>query len=608
MKIKSVTIEGLHNVDYKKVDLGDITYLHGLNGAGKSTILQAIQLGLLGYIPGTNKTKEAIFQHCNGNKLSVKLEFVGDGKVEIERTWMKNRGAILSLVNTTPDDYDPDWFAGDVELPIFNFSEFIGLTPNKLKDWFLNFLPSSETHTDWKTVLKEDLKGIKMDARVQKFVEDYTEEILAMNASGLDEIRKANEFFKSALSFKKKELERVEGTIQSLIHYDDIDALEDEDEIRNKILVLEQKRDAIKHVKQTMQNNSRINAQLADYQNLAADSYLEDDGYKKLIEEHDKLVTTPVIVVDRSEDLKALTDESITIKAENSMMSKIVSSNGICPFTSTKCDSVSKLVEEYKEKIQKNNLRYDEISKQISEINAKKQEENESKLQLRSKLIELKSQMDGIRSRYAQRDLLKSQLVEVDDLGLDLDEDCDSKIQELKDLWVKISANKKYDEMIDVLTKDKFEIETDILIYKSWINLTGVNGLQNQVGESNPFDDLAEKMNKYLNPIFGDNSSAYFNLETKSNSFSFGLLRENEYTPYNLLSSGEKCMFALSMMIGLMEFSDAPVRLVMIDDMFDHLDDEKFIKLFDILGKESDIQLLFAGVKPIDRDCVVEVN
>ena len=51
MRIKSVHIQGMHNVEDKTYQLSNATYFYGENGAGKSTVLQAIQLALLGYIP-----------------------------------------------------------------------------------------------------------------------------------------------------------------------------------------------------------------------------------------------------------------------------------------------------------------------------------------------------------------------------------------------------------------------------------------------------------------------------------------------------------------------------------------------------------------------------
>ena len=61
MEVKSVTIEGMHNATRKHYDLGSLSYLYGKNGSGKTTVMQAVQLALLGYIPGTNKRTSDIF-------------------------------------------------------------------------------------------------------------------------------------------------------------------------------------------------------------------------------------------------------------------------------------------------------------------------------------------------------------------------------------------------------------------------------------------------------------------------------------------------------------------------------------------------------------------
>ena len=166
MKIKTITIEGMHNVVRKTYTLDNLTYFYGKNGVGKSTILQAIQLAILGYIPGTAKKNDAIFKHCNCNKLVVTAILDDDGLTrEIRRSWKKTDNAISASVEVFPDDFDVDELAGDLELPIFNFNEFTGMTANKLKDWFIQFLPGMNDTIEWESVFKgygseEDIKAI----------------------------------------------------------------------------------------------------------------------------------------------------------------------------------------------------------------------------------------------------------------------------------------------------------------------------------------------------------------------------------------------------------------------------------------------------------------
>lgn len=609
MKIKSVTIEGMHNVVHKHVDFGDIVYLQGLNGAGKSTILQAIQLGLLGYIPGTNKNKESIFQHSNGDRMEVILNLVGDQSITIHRAWFRNRSSIMSTVSVTPDGYNIDGIVDDVELPIYNFNEFVSLTPNKLKDWFLNFLPSVESKTDWQSELKQSLKDSMIILPNQSIIQDAVQDIEDMNLSGSDEIRKANEYFKSALSFKKKELERVQNTIQSLIHYDDVEDTEDSSDISRKIKDLRNRQQLEKQIESDILQNNKILAQLSAYSDLSADSYHDDVQYRQL--ESDRVYLSSVLSQPSAyskfeEESRELNSELVTLRADNKMMSQVINSRSICPFTSESCESIAAKVDEYQKRTIENNNKIQSISERLSVINKERHEIEFKRSQTQNQLDEIRKKMNLIQTRYSNRDFLKDQVHDVEDTRTF--EDFDSKIEALNDKLVKLESNKRYSEMIDSLSKTKYSVDQEILAYKAWINLTGVNGLQNRLGDCNPFDSFAESMNAYLKPVFGDSAEARFNLDSKANSFSFGICRDNTYTPYNLLSSGEKCMFTLSMMINLVQISKSQVKLVMVDDMFDHLDDEKFVKLFDVLKEESDTQLIFAGVKPIDRDFVIEVK
>ena len=66
-------------------------------------------------------------------------------------------------------------------------------------------------------------------------------------------------------------------------------------------------------------------------------------------------------------------------------------------------------------------------------------------------------------------------------------------------------------------------------------------------------------------------------------------------------------MYTLALMMGLVESSDSKLKLVMVDDLMDHLDDSNIQNLFDSLAKVPDIQMIFAGVKSVSGSFVVEV-
>ena len=625
-KIKQITIEGMHNVLRKTYNFKDLTYLFGTNGAGKSTVMQAIQLALLGYIPGTNKTKTEIFRHANGHSMAVSLTIDCEGsEVKIQRVWSGTKSNVVSTVEIIPEGYNVEKLIEDLELPIFNFNEFIDMTANKLKDWFIEFLPSSETHIDWNIALREDLIVAGLANIDEDLVKSCAKDISGFNLKGTDEIRKANEYFKSTLSFKKKELERLQSTIQSLIFYDDIDSDVDESEVRTAIAEYQKKNrerdlraDAVRRYKFMKQ-------QLDEYSDCTAVSaeedtrYVESKGVVDGIAAKTESINTEIgkVTVARSElntKLGAIRESIAALKAKNDLMKGIIDSKGICPFTSQGCTSIKEMIAEYKKEVESNNNQIEKyksdgmkLKTKIEATQTRFDSLNQDLRNIRLEESEANRTMQYVVFRYEKYNQLKASIGEPPVAEFE-DTDYDSLIREAQDLLVKIEANKRYNELVDTLTSDKFKLEQEIIAYNSWIKLTGVNGLQNDDSATKPFLDLANHMNKYIQTVFGEDVTAKFNLEAKANSFSFGVERNGTYIPFNLLSSGEKCLYTLSMMISLVASSNSPLKIVMIDDLLDHLDDINVTKLFESLQKVKDIQMIFAGVKNVNGDFVVEVK
>ena len=175
MKISSITIKGMHKIKEKTYTFNDLNYLFGSNGAGKSTVLQAIQLAILGYIPGTEKNKTAIFNHSNGKSMEVTIMF--DDGSGIERSWEMDK-TLTASVRCIGEIEEPDDIMQNLDLPIYDFSEFMNLSANKLKDWFVNFLPTDAYTVDWSTELYAAVKhlGVKPED-VDLIAKNVTENI-----------------------------------------------------------------------------------------------------------------------------------------------------------------------------------------------------------------------------------------------------------------------------------------------------------------------------------------------------------------------------------------------------------------------------------------------
>lgn len=91
MRIASLTAHNIKCPSFSH-DIGAVTVLVGDNASGKSARLEAIRLGLLGFVPGLPKTNAGIFSLSCGSTMSVSLRLT-DGTI-IERTYTQKGDSI----------------------------------------------------------------------------------------------------------------------------------------------------------------------------------------------------------------------------------------------------------------------------------------------------------------------------------------------------------------------------------------------------------------------------------------------------------------------------------------------------------------------------------
>lgn len=602
MRLKSIDIRGMNKVVQHTYTFdNDVVYLNGKNGAGKSTVLNAIQLALLGYIPGIAKKNDLIMKHANGPFLSVTATLDDDGKLmQVSRVYTANKKGINCSVSTIPDNLDIADILGDLELPVFNFNEFVGMSANKLKDWFISFLPSNQVDINWDKELKESLQDIHLTE--SKFYDETLQYINNISGDGVDQVRAANAYLKQLLSFKKSEMERMTNSIQSLIFYDDYrDDMTIEDiEAQKKAYQLDYT-EAIT-LQKSYEACSKVLEQLATYKDLN-DSLEQDDRYKKALENKTQLAS-------KLNDLNTkLINNSIHKNDAQSKLHSLVSvtsGNGVCPYTNSVCDSIKASVEEWKAQMV-------ELQKEIDNYNQYEKSLHTQIQNTRNESSKYQMEITSLENQYKTRDNLKSMVnpaltsINIQEV-LDKIQFDEKTISELSDKLVKAKANQQYNSLVDTFTAQKFGIQQSIEALKVWIRLTGENGLQTQF-MGDPFSDLSDNLSVYISAMFDEpNLKAHFNLSTKVNSFSFGIDRNGSYIPFDMLSSGEKCMYTLALLTCLTDTSNAQLKLIMIDDLFDHLDDENIENVFKGIQSISGVQYIFAGVKPCKAASKVTVN
>lgn len=594
MKLKSITIQGMHKISGTKTyDMKDFTYLFGKNGSGKSTVMQAIQLAVLGYIPGTDKNKTAIFGHANGNEMSVTATF--NNGMSINRSWVKS-GANITADARWTNGADPEKILADTELPIFDFSEFIGLSANKLKDWFVNFFPNNNYSVDWNTELSDAVSKLSADSNV---ISDIATHITEDYGTDINSVRKFNEECKTIISSKKGELTRVQSTIQSLIHYDDCDPTLDENTLKSDIYAAEIVVDNLKAKLTKYEQYEKAKATIADVEPII-NNYTDINDNPKYTKVCTNISNMQKSISIVNNNIARLQDGSAVLRSNIHANQKIIDNQGVCPITQKKCSEIQTMIDSLLADVESDTKTLNSYSEQNKTMHIQLQNfQDELAVYMREK-----ANMEGAYQKYQA-------VVGIYDKSFDgISKDSilqelntkNTELAALREKLVQVQANAKYEALMETLTADKIRIELDLELYKAWEKLTSINGLQTKL-MNQPFADFSTKMTKYIQKFYDrEDISAGFCLVEKANSFSFGLIRDGKYIPYDLLSSGEKCMYMLSLILTINDESKSEFKLVLVDDLLDHLDAENIYNTFITLYNSTSSQIIVAGVQPYNYE------
>lgn len=623
MKIESITIEGMHKLNKPTTyTFEDMNYIFGTNGAGKSTILQAIQLALLGYIPGTNKKIGDIFNHSCGRKMEITLNL--SGGISIKKCWEKNAKSISYTEDITPEGTKISEIIGNAELPILDFGAFIGLSSNMLKAWFINFLPKTDSKFDWGAELTQAAINADVIELDPEFKESIIEKLSEIKAAGVDAVIEANQIIKDMLSVEQQKLAMLDGGIQSLIYYDDAVVSDYTSEIANINQQLSHISDlrtkAIEDKSKIETYNSLKSKQ--EETKLSAETLEEDEEYISACQLLSKCEETIEILCGHikalSNQYETLKDKCILIDTQIANYQTTLFGNGVCPYSKELCPTI--------------NDSLSDIQKMVDDLTAQRMTTKDNMLEVVRKKeafeTDVKStelQKTSYENQIRQLTLLYTQNAEIEQklsmiVPIGTVEDKIAEIaeydQQAEALRTKLShcvANQKYDETIDKFTNEKLVIQNHVDLLGIWKKYTDANNLQTKVAVE-PFMELEANVDKYLTNLFHEDVRFRVKLSTKANSFSFGIARDDGYTPheiyipYDLLSSGEKTLVAFSIMLYIASANTGKLKLVMVDDMLDHLDGENVYTLFDRLSEIEDLQLIedlqiiTAGVKEVENN------
>ena len=593
MKIDSIEIHGIHNIEDIKLGLEQIVYITGTNGSGKSTILQSIQWAILGYIPGTPKRKSDIFQHASGPSMEAKVVFSDESYI---RRQLIQVGSQIEEVVDTSEGLDPATLVEELELPIWNFGEFTNMTANKLKDWFIQHLPNPSIDLDWKKALEdacpETIKDMHSDIVEQAIQKLFTAKGISEGevSTSIEDIQAVNAFCKEQLKYEKENLDMLSSTVKTMVQVDPPDIQMSEDEISAKISeLLKQQQDVMQYAVIESQNQT--------IQSTIDELAEELTGADKLIATHTDSIEKKQQELKQCEDAMTTNSQLITsLDLKIREASTILSSKGICPYTQKKCAEISAAVKDQQESI-------DKYTDQITTLKTSQTALHLTQTQLKQEIMELQVSINDITEKQNRYTQLQGQIISQSKLDLPSADEITAEIDRYQQLKSQITAYKYYENEIYTFTSKKVELAAMIDMWKAWAKYTDVNNLQEELlSQKSPFEELISYMNKkYIQIIFGEDAKILFqSVQDKANSFSFGIQRGSIYVPYDRLSSGEKCVFAVALLTALLESSSIPLKTILLDDIFDHLDLGRLEAISKIIS-QTNLQLIIASVVPIPK-------
>ena len=602
MKLKSIEIDGMHNASGKKYDLSDVNYFYGKNGAGKSTILQAIQLAVLGYVPGNKKQNAAIMKHGKGKMMSVSAVFDDSGKsVSVERSYMKKGNTVQSSLDTNPEEYPVDSILGDIELPVCNFNEFLSMSSNAQKAWFLKMIPSSESKFNWTDEFKKSARPILEEDKLNEFIEEFSLKDCPTTIHGCNQL---NTVIKQKTSLLNALLKDVTGAVNSSIMYDDITCSNYDEEIERHRQAAQEDNIRVLEIKSLIDSYETRTHILESYEDAEARmkeaeaAYAEYKEYKEFVTNED-LERYKQLELEKEEIQEDISNNTL----ELGRLKGIIDNPGVCPYLKTSCDDLISYVEISKKQydalqnsISKANIRLEEIKSEQNKISNLIDEQTEYVRKKEKAESAYQSAVDYITSTESLLKTIDDNTSDIEQLISDL-EVVEQSWNQHNEMIAKLSANKKYEEFISSIESKKYLYEQQIQCCKIWDKLTGPNGKPSELAIK-PFEDFEKELTEYIHKVFPSTFSAKFNISDKANSFEFGVMNEDKFISFEALSSGEKCAYMICLLSCIVEMSDAKWKCIILDDVFDHLDDERMEQVFSVINTFSNsIQFILASVK-----------
>ncbi len=154
MRPTTLRVQGLKSWKDRTLELGQLTAIQGPNGSGKTALIQALRIAILGYDPETGKQLGETRKLLNPAAAEIQVALSFDNGFGIVRKLGKKTETLVvpPRGETTGRDCQAriDTETGGL-LVTLNLGVFLELSDDKRREWLFQHLPQDAAVLDWET-------------------------------------------------------------------------------------------------------------------------------------------------------------------------------------------------------------------------------------------------------------------------------------------------------------------------------------------------------------------------------------------------------------------------------------------------------------------------
>jgi exonuclease SbcC len=600
-------------------ELGGRDIYLGPNGSGKTTRLESLMGGILGYVPHRGKSLDSLFSMCSGDQMNITLEtesLTWTRTIEEKSTKKKSTGEkVFSLSSTTSifpprtektEDERRDRISNEVGnfSLMFDLSEFLGMSEEKQRSFIFALSPIDAKWT--KDAVLNALTNPTSALKIQ------LTQIWSDNQSIHDNIAIMLNWCKEQLKELKKKLKDSSATKETLLKQkQEIGDPKSTTELREEITkAREQLLDIEKQIAAGRERNNermRILNEISKLQSEPKESIgivpdinelikTSDTLQQMLTKAKEEVIGTQSELDSKRNKYASMAQEFAALEAKlssiESQKQTTKSFKNICPVTKKHCKvDFSEIIAEWDEEIKqlklavkKSKSQLEIMAKEGTSISVVLRDKQKAVEQGQSLLIaaeraigegELIKHKHEVQIEYQKKaeervDELNRRIAQLDIPDISLLEKTRYGIQErIPALELEI---KKQDEILTVrksFEKAKIaEIETqeEVEAFDRACHDLGPNRLQGEV-LSGSLGSLVDKANQLLAGV-SKSFNLRIELQDKNDKPCFKMFwqkSEDVRIPFESLSGGEKIIFSVALISALVILKNPPVKAICIE-------------------------------------------